>query len=109
MQQGIRKLQRFEYLKVVFLEILNALLCRVFANQVTFCMCMHLCTVRDNTFMLVLQLATILHMVPEWKSHMKVRVFMIVSEYRQWNCIYCIGKSFLKSTKNNYFGNAVNN
>ena len=36
MQQGIRKLQWFEYLKVVFLEILNLLLCRVFANQVTF-------------------------------------------------------------------------
>ena len=35
MQQGIRKLQWFEYLKVVFLEILNPLLCRVFANQVT--------------------------------------------------------------------------
>ena len=36
MQQGIKKLQWFEYLKVVFLEILNAELCRVFANQVTF-------------------------------------------------------------------------
>ena len=36
MQQGIRKLQWFEYLKVVFLEILNPLLCRVFANQVTY-------------------------------------------------------------------------
>ena len=34
-QQGIKKLQWFEYLKGVFLEILNALLCRVFANQVT--------------------------------------------------------------------------
>ena len=36
MQQGIKKLQWFEYLKVVFLEILNPLLCRVFANQVTY-------------------------------------------------------------------------
>ena len=36
MQQGIKKLQWLEYLKVVFLEILNPLLCRVFANQVTF-------------------------------------------------------------------------
>ena len=36
MQQGIKKLQWFEYLKVVFLEILNAELCRVFANQVTY-------------------------------------------------------------------------
>ena len=36
MQRGIKKLQWFEYLKVVFLEILNAELCRVFANQVTF-------------------------------------------------------------------------
>ena len=36
MQQGIKKLQWFEYLKVVFLIILNAELCRVFANQVTF-------------------------------------------------------------------------
>ena len=36
MQQGIKKLQGFEYLKVVLLEILNAELCRVFANQVTF-------------------------------------------------------------------------
>ena len=36
MQQGIKKLQWFEYLKVVFLKILNMLLCRVFANQVTF-------------------------------------------------------------------------
>ena len=36
MQQGIKKLQWFEYLKVVFLEILNALLCWVFANQVTY-------------------------------------------------------------------------
>ena len=35
MQQVIRKLQWLEYLKVVFLEILNLLLCRVFANQVT--------------------------------------------------------------------------
>ena len=35
-QQGIKKLQWFEYLKRVFLEILNALLCRVFANQVTY-------------------------------------------------------------------------
>ena len=35
MQQSIKKLQWFEYLKVVFLEILNAELCRVFANQVT--------------------------------------------------------------------------
>ena len=37
MQQGIKKLQWFEYLQVVFLEILNPLLCRVFANQVTIC------------------------------------------------------------------------
>ena len=36
MQQGIKKLQWLEYLKVVFLEILNPPLCRVFANQVTF-------------------------------------------------------------------------
>ena len=36
MQQGIKKLQWLEYLKVVFLEILNPLLCRVFANQVTY-------------------------------------------------------------------------
>ena len=36
MQQGIKKLQWFEYLKVVFLKILNPLLCRVFANQVTY-------------------------------------------------------------------------
>ena len=36
MQQGIKKLQWFEYLKVVFLEILNAELCRVFAKQVTY-------------------------------------------------------------------------
>ena len=36
MQQGIKKLQGFEYLKVVFLEILNAELSRVFANQVTY-------------------------------------------------------------------------
>ena len=35
MQQGIKKLQWFEYL-VVFLEILNTLLCQVFANQVTY-------------------------------------------------------------------------
>ena len=35
MQQDIKKLQWFEYLKVAFLEILNTLLCRVFANQVT--------------------------------------------------------------------------
>ena len=34
MQQGIKKLQWFEYLKVVFLKIL--ILCRVFANQVTY-------------------------------------------------------------------------
>ena len=37
MQQGIKKLQWLEYLKVVFLEILNPLLCRVFANQITYC------------------------------------------------------------------------
>ena len=36
MQQGIKKLQWFEYLKVVFLKISNPLLCRVFANQVTY-------------------------------------------------------------------------
>ena len=35
MQQGIKKLQGFEYLKVVFLKILNAELCQVFANQAT--------------------------------------------------------------------------
>ena len=35
MQQGIKKLQWFEYLKVVFLKMLNLLLCRVLANQVT--------------------------------------------------------------------------
>ena len=36
----IKKLQWFEYLKVVFLEILNTLLvlCQVFANQVTYYM-----------------------------------------------------------------------
>ena len=34
MQQGIKKLQWSEYLKLVFLEILNPLLCWVFANQV---------------------------------------------------------------------------
>ena len=34
MQQGIKKLQWFEYFKVVFLEILNAELCRVFANHI---------------------------------------------------------------------------
>ena len=39
MQQGIKKLQWFEYFKVVFLEILNAGLCRVFANQVTYVAC----------------------------------------------------------------------
>ena len=42
MQQGIKKLQWLEYLKVVFLEILNPLLCRVFANQVTYTLCMHI-------------------------------------------------------------------
>ena len=36
MQQGIKKLQWFEYLIVVFLKILSAELCRVFANQVTY-------------------------------------------------------------------------
>ena len=36
MQQGIKKLQWFEYFKVIFLEILKAGLCRVFANQVTY-------------------------------------------------------------------------
>ena len=36
MQEGIKKLQWFEYLKVVFLKILNPLLCWVFANQVTY-------------------------------------------------------------------------
>ena len=39
MQQGIKKLQWFEYFKVVFLEILNAGLCRAFANQVTYAIC----------------------------------------------------------------------
>ena len=37
MQQGIKKLQWFEYLKVIFLEILNPLLhMSGFANQVTY-------------------------------------------------------------------------
>ena len=36
MQQGIKKLQWFEYLQVVFLKRLNPLLSQVFANQVTF-------------------------------------------------------------------------
>ena len=36
MQQGIKKLQWLEYLKVVFLKVLNTPLCRVFANQVTY-------------------------------------------------------------------------
>ena len=34
MQQVIKKLQWFEYLTVVFLEILNLLLCRVFAGHI---------------------------------------------------------------------------
>ena len=43
MQQGIKKLQWFEYLKAIFLEILNPLLCWVFANQVTFMCSVHMC------------------------------------------------------------------
>jgi len=44
--------------------------------------------VRDNTFMLVLQLATILHMVPEWKSHTKLRIFTIV-ESKSYQLLIC--------------------
>ena len=47
MQQGIKKLQWFEYLKVVFLKILNMLLCQVFANQVTFDIYQHYYKVDD--------------------------------------------------------------
>ena len=46
MQQGIKKLQWLEYLKVVFLEILNLLLCRVFANQVTYSIIINECSKR---------------------------------------------------------------
>ena len=49
MQQGIKKLQGFEYLKVVFLEILNAELCRVFANQVTYAY--NIETLRDTSLL----------------------------------------------------------
>ena len=37
----------------------------------------------SNTFMLVLQLACVLHMKQDWKSHTKIRIFVIVeSELR---------------------------
>ena len=49
MQQGIKKLQWFEYFKVVFLEILNAGLCRVFANQVTY-ICVYMCVMYNTYF-----------------------------------------------------------
>ena len=42
MQQGIKKLQWLEYLKVVFLEIFNPLLCWVFANQITYSYYVHM-------------------------------------------------------------------
>ena len=48
MQQGIKKLQWLEYLKVVFLEILNPLLCQVF-DQVTIECYMHNILSRDNS------------------------------------------------------------
>ncbi len=32
----------------------------------------------DNTFMLVLQLACVLHMKQDWKSHTKIRIFVII-------------------------------
>lgn len=32
----------------------------------------------DNTFMLVLQLACVLHMKQDWKSHTKIRIFVVV-------------------------------
>ena len=47
-------------------------------------------TARDNTFMLVLQLATILHMVPEWKSHTKLRVFMIAESTYICKQVLCV-------------------
>ena len=57
MQQGIKKLQWFEYFKVVFLEILNAGLCRVFANQVTynkgFCFCAYCVKYKNATWIFV--------------------------------------------------------
>ena len=55
-------------------------------------------TARDNTFMLVLQLVTILHMVPEWKSHIKLRVFMIVESTCVCKQVLCV-----KGTVHQYY------
>ena len=32
----------------------------------------------DNTFMLVLQLACVLHMKQDWKSNTKIRIFVVI-------------------------------
>ena len=60
-QQGIKKLQWFEYLKVVFLEILNAELCRVFANQVTYYELLLIFITDTDLCMYVASLTTVSH------------------------------------------------
>ena len=52
MQQGIKKLQWFEYLNVVFLEILNLLSCWAFANQVIYVVV----SLKENNYTTVLVL-----------------------------------------------------
>lgn len=38
----------------------------------------------DNTFMLLLQLACVLHMKTDWKSHTSIRLFIISEGERQY-------------------------
>ena len=40
----------------------------------------------DNTFMLVLQLACVLHMKGDWKSSTKIRIFIVLES----ECFYTV-------------------
>ena len=78
MQQGTKKLQWCEYLKLVFLEILNPLLCWVFANQVTIYMYLYLAMRMCITYMCInFYMPTAIQggrAIVHWKAEMEMSI-----------------------------------